>query len=138
MHEDPPSESIEGVYRTAEPIGHASDGSPCFILLRFYPEGLVLDAVLCKDVEADWPQISEWFNRENRDMPGIGSGWYTLRNKTIQFSMIVEDFDWHLFSNYERSGEYEPGHIRLSTVVHENQPSVSQDFIPLRAAENYK
>jgi hypothetical protein len=130
--------NIQGVFRTVEPLGHAADGTPCFSLLRFYNDGLVLHTSLCKDVEAKWNEIDEWFNRDvaaSDDYSGIGSGQYQIEGNHIRFSTIVYDRECNMWAEFNHSGEINGDRLQLRTTVADSPQVGEHEFEPLRAAQ---
>jgi hypothetical protein len=126
-------ERIEGVYRTAEPVANTADGTPCYILLRFYEDGLVLQTSLCKDVEGGWHEISEWFKREN-NVAGVGRGYYQLECGQLRFTTIETDEETGCTFEVDQSGEYQPNRIQLKTNLRVGSTGADHTFVPLRAA----
>ena len=131
---------LKGVFRTSEPLFQAADGTPSYILLRFYEDGLVLHASLCKDVEAKWDEIEQWFNRDAAATEekgwGTGAGTYTLKGSQVEFSTVTYDRETRLRVDLEHSGEVEGDCLRVQTKLVDDPRVVEHVFIPLRAAQN--
>jgi hypothetical protein len=129
---------IEGVFRTAGPIGRATDGTPCFILLRFYKDGLVLYASLCKDVEAQWNEVEKYFNRDAATadvLLSTGLGQYKMEGSHIQFSTRQYDRNSDMLVELEHSGEVIGDHLWIRTTFAGHPFAGGHEFVPLRAAQ---
>lgn len=109
---------LVGVYRTVEPVAYASDSTPCHNLLRFYPDGLVLHASLCADVDARWSEITAWFNREasaTEDGYGTGVGTYTIHQDLVRFNTVTFDRETRSRVELEHHGALETDRVRVRT-----------------------
>jgi hypothetical protein len=130
---------LKGVFRTAEPSYHAVDGTPCYILLRFYEDGLVLHASLCRDVEAKWDQIAQWFNRDAAATEekgwNTGVGPYTIKGSQVEFSTVMYDRETRLQVDLEHSGVVEGDCLRLGNNLVDDPRVYEYVFVPLRAAQ---
>jgi len=130
---------LEGVFRTSEPLGHAADGTPCHILLRFHEDGLVLHESLCKDVEANWEEIEKWFNRDAAATDegfGVGVGTYKIKGSQVDFSTVGYDRECQLRTELEHSGIIEGDCLRIKTKLVDDPQVFEHVFVPLRAAQN--
>ena len=127
---------IEGVFRTKEPVARAADGTPCYILLRFYKDGQVLEVSLCRDVEAEWSEIEKWFNRDVAPYNGYHAmGHYQMEGNHIQSSMVGYDREYPTYYQFDDYGEIVGDHLLLRTKVPEHPIVGEHEFVPLLAAQ---
>jgi hypothetical protein len=130
--------SLVGVFRTSEPLGYAADGTQCHILLRFYEDGFVLHASLCKNVESKWDEIEKWFNRDvamSDEEFGIGVGKYTIKGSQVEFSTVTYDRECQMRIELEHSGTVVGGSLRVRTKLVDDPQVYEREFVPLRAAQ---
>ena len=129
---------IEGVFRTVGPVGRATDGTPCYILLRFYKDGLALFVSLCIDVEAQWNEVEKWFNRDSAKadvLLSTGLGQYKMEGSHIQFSTRQYDRNSDMLVNYEHAGEIVGDHMWIQTTLTGHPFAGEHEFVPLCAAQ---
>jgi len=128
-----PAGGLEGVYITAAPTMLNQEGVPCYQLLRFYPDGLVLQAGVCDAaIEAARPLIEKWFHRETPVEVGRGV-YYTLERQvwfststyftqlaneiTLDFAGIIQDADHLTISVRDRRSEVVTADVKYKRFV---------------------
>lgn len=121
--------TLDGIFVTAYPNGFNQQNIPCHYLLRFYPDGLVLQTGICSaDLVREWPTISEWFHRDSdRD---LGRGSYVLANNYVSFTTNVHfrQLDHHVTMDFK--GLYESDSLLLETYSHTTQARGLVKFTP--------
>lgn len=127
---------LEGVFRTAVPVAVAIDRTPCHVLLRFYADGRVLHVSLCADVEAHWPDIAAWFDREagaTDAEPGVGAGTYALSDSQIRFHTVAFDRETGLTIALDHWGAVRQDHLTIATRLRGDGRVVEREFVRLAA-----
>ena len=139
-----PAGGLEGVFITAAPTMLNQAGVPCYQLLRFYPDGLVLQAGVCDaEVEAAQAPIQKWFQRDTTVEVGRGvyytleqQVWFTtstyftqLANEiTLDFAGVIQDADHLNISVRDRRSEVVTADVKYRRFV-TGQPVVEETRI---------
>ena len=139
-----PAGGLEGVFITAAPTMLNQAGVPCYQMLHFYPDGLVLQAGVCDaDVEASQTLIHKWFHRDTTVEVGKGvyytleqQVWFTtstyftqLANEiTLDFAGVILDADHFNISVRDRRSEVVTADVKYRRFV-TAQPVVEETRI---------
>jgi hypothetical protein len=106
-----------------------------YSVFRFYDDGLVMSVRICDDdatgnfLDNVWPDIREWFHRENHDTTNPHGVYYIVENE-IWFTTVVEYISHIVVTDY--LGTYSKDRLILNSFSHYNgHETAEEEFIYL-------
>jgi hypothetical protein len=123
--------TISGVFASEPEESQCSDGGTCYDyrLLRFYPDGTVLDVStsLTETLEENWSDIDAWFNPTGSS--DINRGVYTLSGDQLEFSTTS------VWVTLDYTGTYTGDGMSLTWYSHYNGNSGIDEYTRFEGAE---
>ena len=111
-----------------------------YSVFRFYDDGLVMSVSICDDdatgdfLDNVWPDISEWFHRENNDTTNPHGVYYIAENK-IWFTTVAEYISHAVVIDY--LGTFSNERLILNSFSHYNGYETAEaEFIYLDIASS--